>query len=41
MIEMIRKRPWLLVVIGLGFLVALTLSFVIIATMNPPTLLPY
>lgn len=40
MMDLFRKRPWLLVVIGLGCLVAMSLAFVVIATLNPPSVLP-
>lgn len=40
MINAIRRRPWLLIVFGLGFLVVLSLAFLVIATLNPPDLLP-
>jgi hypothetical protein len=36
---MIYKRPWLLVVFFLGFMVALSLTFVMIAVLNPPDLI--
>ena len=39
MTEMFRRRPWLLVVFALAFVVAINIVFVIIAVMHPPTLL--
>lgn len=35
----IHDKPWLLVVAGLGFLVALTITFLVISIVNPPQLL--
>ncbi|HMQ21168.1 MAG TPA: hypothetical protein PKE00_01685 [Planctomycetota bacterium] len=40
MINAIRRRPWLLVVFGLGFLVMLSLAFLVIAAMQPSDVLP-
>ena len=38
MIDMIRKRPWLLVLFGLLLMTSMTIAFVIVAVMNPPEL---
>ena len=40
MIKLFRDRPWLFVVCGLGFMVSLSIAFLIIAVNNPPTLIP-
>ncbi len=34
-----HDRPWLFVVLGLGTLVALSLTFLVIAVANPPRLI--
>ena len=34
-----RDRPWLFVVVGLGVMVALTVTFLVIAVSNPPRLM--
>ena len=36
----VGDRPWLIVVAGIGLFTSLTITFVVIACLNPPTLIP-
>lgn len=37
--KILQDRPWLVVVAGLGFFVALSIAFLVIAVRNPPILM--
>ena len=36
MMDMIRRRPWILVILGIALMASLTIAFVTIAVLNPP-----